>query len=146
MKLLEHAHHSLFLGLLALGLEACDVPSGNRPQDKKVMQRQQQLNQVIQGLEREANRMVVGGQQMYLDVKKSSGDLAADAERKLKQISAASERVEAQTKRLEELANGVDQGSQRIAQMAQKAAEYVGLAPESVPADKTVPAPPAIGP
>jgi len=101
------------------------------------MQRQQQLNQVIQGLEREANRLVIGGQQAYIEVKKSTGDIALDAERKIQQLSAASDTVAAQTRKLEELANGVDQGSQRIAQLAQKAAEYAGIVPEAVPADKT---------
>jgi hypothetical protein len=123
--------------LVVVSLGACDGPPGNRPQDKRMMQRQQQLNQVIQGLERGADQVVGRGHQAFLDVKRSGEEIAADAGKRMQQLAEASDEVANKTKRLEQVAAGVQGGSQEVLDFARKAAGYVGLSQEPVSTDKT---------
>lgn len=128
---------NVFVGISVLILGACDGPAGNRPQDKRVMQRQQQLNQVIQGLERQADQVVARGHQAFLDVKRSSEELAADAGKRMQQLADTSDEVAKKAKQLEQVAGGVQGSSQKVLDFAQKAAGYIGLSQEPVPTGKT---------
>ena len=123
--------------LVVVGLGACDGPPGDRPQDKRMMQRQQQLNQVIQGLERGADQVMVRGHQAFLDAKRSGEELAADTGKRMRQLAEASDEVAEKTKQLEQVAAGVQGSTQEVVDLARKAAGYVGLSQEPVPTDKT---------